>query len=128
VQWTNTTGQPISFVNLRYSMPDTSSGGGTTSTLDLYVNGAFRQALNVNSKQSWLYEGDNNYNGNDQNPADGDPRVFWDESHAFVTGAPIAAGSTFSLVKDSAPAHLTRRGRRCCEPSRGARPGRPEAR
>ena len=102
VQWTNNTGRPISFVNLRYSMPDTSSGGGTTSTLDLYVNGAFRQALNVNSKQSWLYEGNNNYNGNDQNPADGDPRVFWDESHAFVTGAPIPAGSTFSIVKDAA--------------------------
>lgn len=102
VQWTNNTGRPISFVNLRYSMPDTSSGGGTTSTLDLYVNGAFRQALNVDSKQTWLYEGNNNYNGNDQNPADGDPRVFWDETHAFVTGTPIAAGSTFSIVKDSA--------------------------
>lgn len=101
VQWTNNTGQPISFVNVRYSMPDTSSGGGTTSTLDLYVNGTFRQALNVNSRQTWLYEGNNNYNGNDQNPADGDPRVFWDETHAFVTGTPIAAGSTFSIVKDS---------------------------
>ena len=102
VQWTNNTGQPISFINLRYSMPDTSSGGGTTSTLDLYVNGTFRQALNVNSKQTWLYEGNNNYNGNDQNPGDGDPRVFWDESHAFVTGAAIAPGSTFSIVKDAA--------------------------
>ena len=56
VQWTNNTGAPISFINVRYSMPDTSGGGGTTSTLDLYVNGTFRQALNVNSKQTWLYE------------------------------------------------------------------------
>jgi Carbohydrate binding module (family 6)/Right handed beta helix region len=102
VQWTNNTGQPISFVNVRASIPDSGSGGGTTATLDLYVNGAFRQAINLNSKQSWLYEGNNNYNGNDQNPADGDPRVFFDESHAFVTGAAISPGSTFSLVKDSA--------------------------
>ncbi|MCU1682348.1 MAG: coagulation factor 5/8 type domain protein [Amycolatopsis sp.] len=101
IQWANNTGQPISFVNVRVSIPDTSSGGGNTATLDLYVNGAFRQALSVNSKQTWLYEG-NNYNGNDQNPADNDPRVFFDETHTFVTGAPIAPGSTFSLVKNSA--------------------------
>ncbi len=102
VQWTNDTGQPISFVNVRASIPDSSSGGGQTATLDLYVNGTFRQALNMNSIQSWQYEGNNNYSGNDQNPADGDPRDFWDEFHAFVSGSPIPAGATFSLVKDSA--------------------------
>lgn len=103
VQWTNTTGQPISFLNIRASIPDSASGGGVTGTLDLYVDGVFRQALNLNSKQSWVYEGNGNYNtSDDQNPADGDPRVFWDESHTFVTGAPIPAGATFSLRKDSA--------------------------
>ena len=65
------------------------------------MNGTFRQALNMNSIQSWQYEGNNNYNGSDQNPADGDPRDFWDEFHAFVTGAAIPAGATFSLQKDS---------------------------
>jgi hypothetical protein len=102
VQWTNTTGQPISFINVRESIPDTASGGGNTGTLDLYVNGVFRQTLNVDSKQTWIYEGTNYNNSDDQNPADGGPRDFWDETHAFVTGAPIAAGSTFSLVKDAA--------------------------
>jgi len=101
VQWTNDTGQPISFINVRASIPDSSSGGGITATLDLYVNGTFRQALNMNSIQSWQYEGNNNYSGNDQNPADGDPRDFWDEFHAFISGSPIPAGATFSLVKDS---------------------------
>ncbi|MEU1034182.1 discoidin domain-containing protein [Streptomyces mirabilis] len=62
----------------------------------------FRQELNLNSRQSWVYEGNGNYNTSDnQNPADGDPRVFWDESHTFVTGSPIPAGATFSLRKDS---------------------------
>jgi parallel beta-helix repeat protein len=101
VQWTNNTGQPITFINLRESIPDAPAGGGITATLNLYVNGVFRQALNLNSKQSWLYEGNNNYNGNDQNPADGDPRVFFDESHTFITGAPIAPGSTFSVQEDA---------------------------
>ncbi|MGD0940211.1 MAG: carbohydrate-binding protein [Terracidiphilus sp.] len=101
VQWTNNTGQPITFINVRASIPDAPTGGGITATLDLYVDGVFRQALNLNSKQSWLYEGNNNYEGNDQNPADGDPRVFFDESHTFIIGAAIAPGSTFSLQKDA---------------------------
>jgi hypothetical protein len=101
VQWTNNTGQPINFINVRASIPDSASGGGMTATLDLYVNGTFRQALSMNSMQSWQYEGNNNYNGSDQNPADGDPRDFWDEFHAFVSGAAIAPGATISLVKDS---------------------------
>jgi Carbohydrate binding module (family 6)/Ricin-type beta-trefoil lectin domain-like/Right handed beta helix region len=101
VQWTNNTGQPISFVNVRASIPDSASGGGITGTLDLYVDGTFRQALNLNSKQTWIYEGSQYNNSDDQNPADGDPRVFFDESHAFVTGTAIAPGSTFSLKKDS---------------------------
>jgi hypothetical protein len=102
VQWTNTTGQPISFINVRAGIPDSASGGGVTGTLNLYVNGVFRQELNLNSRQSWVYEGNGNYNTSDnQNPADGDPRVFWDESHTFVTGSPIPAGATFSPREDS---------------------------
>jgi len=101
VQWTNNTGQPITFINVRESIPDSPTGGGISATLDLYVNGVFRQAINLNSKQTWIYEGNNNYQGNDQNPADGHPHVFFDEAHAFITGAPIAPGGTFALKKDA---------------------------
>jgi hypothetical protein len=101
VQWTNTTGAPITFINVRESIPDAPAGYGITATLDLYVDGAFRQALNLNSRQSWLYEG-NNYNGNDKTPGAGDPRVFFDESHTFIAGAAIAPGSTLRLQKDAA--------------------------
>jgi hypothetical protein len=101
VEWTNQTGKSITAVNVRYSIPDAPTGGGIEATLDLYVNGAMRQTLNVNSKQTWLYEGNNNYNGNDQNPADGDPRVFFDEVHTFLTGAPLAPGDTLRLQMDS---------------------------
>jgi len=102
VQWTNNTGQPVSYVNVRASIPDSASGGGITATLDLYVNGTFRQALNLNSKQTWIYEGASYNSSDNQNPADGGPRVFWDESRTFVTGTAIAAGSTIQLKKDSA--------------------------
>ncbi len=103
VQWTNTTGQPISALTIRESIPDSASGGGQTSTLNLYVDGVFRQSIAVNSRQTWVYEGNNHYNdSSDQNPADGDPRVFFDEARTFVTGAAIAPGSTFALRKDAA--------------------------
>ncbi len=102
VQWTNNTGQPISAVNVRLSMPDSATGGGSTATLDLLVDNTLRQTLNVNSKQSWFYEGNNHYNGSDQNPADGNPRDFYDETRTFITGTPIAPGSTFALKKDAA--------------------------
>jgi hypothetical protein len=101
VQWTNNTGQPINFINIRASIPDSAGGGGLTATLDLYVNGTFRQALNLNSIQSWQYEGNGTDSGSDQNPADGDPRDFWDEFHAWISGAAIPPGATFSLEKDS---------------------------
>ncbi|MFE2431290.1 RICIN domain-containing protein [Streptomyces sp. NPDC059373] len=102
VQWTNNTSKQVSYVNVRASIPDSSTGAGITATLDLYVNGTFRQALNLNSKQTWIYEGSEYNSSTDENPADGDPRVFWDEFHTFITGTPIAAGSTIQLKKDSA--------------------------
>ena len=103
VQWTNETGTPIDFVNIRASIPDSAAGGGITATLDLYVNGTFRQAIAMNSIQTWQYEGNGNYSSSvpDQNAADGDPRDFWDDFSAFITGSAIAPGSTISLVKDS---------------------------
>ncbi|MEV6924478.1 carbohydrate-binding protein [Dactylosporangium sp. NPDC051485] len=103
VQWTNTTGHPISAIVVRASIPDAPGGGGIDATLNLYVDGAYRQALNLTSRQTWVYEGNNHYNdSSDQNPADGNPRVFFDEARAFVTGTPIAAGATFALQKDAA--------------------------
>lgn len=100
VRWTNQTDQPISFINVRASIPDAPAGGGITATLNLYVDGVFRQHLTLNSHQSWIYEGEA-YQASDQNPAKGRPRAFYDEAFAFVSGAPIAPGSTFALRKDA---------------------------
>ena len=101
VQWTNNTGQNITAINLRSCIPDAPSGGGITNTIDLYVDGVFRQAFSVNSAQNYCYEG-TNYNGQaDKNPNDGGARGFWNDTHAFVTNAAIAPGSTIRFQKDS---------------------------
>jgi parallel beta-helix repeat protein len=102
VKWTNKTGRPITFINVRASIPDALTGRGTTATLNLYVDGVFRQAINLNSKQSWQYEGNDHYNGTSQNPVDGSPRVFFDEFSTFISGAPVAPNSTITLKKDAA--------------------------
>ncbi len=101
VQWTNTTGKSITAINLRSCIPDAPTGGGIVSTIDMYVDGTFRQNFSVNSQQNYNYEG-TNYNGQiDKNPADGHPRNFWNDTHAFVTGAAIAPGSTIRFQRDS---------------------------
>jgi hypothetical protein len=99
---TNTTGGNITALNLRSCIPDATAGGGITSTVDLYVNGVFRQAFSVNSQQNYCYEGANYNDQTDKNPADGDPRGFWNDTHAFISGAAVAPGQTISFQMDSA--------------------------
>ncbi len=104
VQWANNTGQNITAINLRSCIPDASGGGGTTSTIDLYVNGVQlrRGTISVNSQQNYCYEG-TGYNGQtDKNPADGRPRDFWNDTHVFITGAAVSPGQTIRVEKDSA--------------------------
>lgn len=105
----NSTGQYVDFkskaaantIVVRHCIPDASTGGGINSTLNLYVNGTFRQSLAVSSKFNWLY-GAAGTNGQSNDPAAGVPHVFWDEGRYFVTGAAINAGDTIRLQKDSA--------------------------
>ncbi len=101
VTWTNTTGQNFTALNLRSCIPDAPTGGGITNSINLYVNGAFRQAFSVSSLQNYCYEG-TNYNGQeDKNPADGNPRGFWNDTHAFIAGAVVAPGDTITFQKDA---------------------------
>ncbi len=101
VSWTNPVANATA-VNIRFCIPDGLSGGGTTNTLDLYVDGVFRQALTLNSSQAWLYETNLSSNGQSNTPGTGlHPHLFWDEMHTWITGAAIAAGSTITLQMDS---------------------------
>ncbi len=100
VTFTNTTGKSITAINVRYNIPDAPAGGGIASTLDVYVNGAFRQALAVSSAQ--IYEYVSSSGVTSKVPSSGLPHVFWDEAHTFLTGAAVPPGGTITLQMDAA--------------------------
>jgi len=102
VQFTNNTCMAITAVNIRACIPDSAGGGGINATLDLYVNGAMRQAVNLSSTQTWVYETSSSYDGMSQAPSAGNPHVFWDEFRTFITGAAVAPGGTIMLKVDAA--------------------------
>jgi hypothetical protein len=60
---------------VRYSLPDAIEGGGTSTSLDLFINGKRVKALALSSRYSWLY---GNYPFSNQ-PSEGKPRNFYDE-------------------------------------------------
>jgi hypothetical protein len=97
VSWTN----PVAGANamvIRSCIPDAPNGGGITATLDLYVDGVFRQAVTLSSRQSWNYRGV--ATTNQDNPhSGGTPWHFWNEDHTFITSPVIAAGSVIKLQK-----------------------------
>ncbi|MFC1432014.1 discoidin domain-containing protein [Streptacidiphilus sp. N1-3] len=96
VQW-NTT-DPTNTLVTRFSIPDAAGGGGTTATLDVYVNGTFAQTITLNSKYAWLY-GAETGPGND--PSAAGPRHIYDEAHV-VLNTPVPANSVIRLQKDAA--------------------------
>ncbi|MGW6599009.1 glycosyl hydrolase family 28-related protein [Streptomyces sp. NPDC055036] len=96
----NKTGKKANALVVRASIPDAPEGGGITASLNLYVNGQFRQAISLSSAQAWNYR-EATTNPDDPN-AGGMPYRFYNEFPVWVTGAPIAPGSTITLRKDAA--------------------------
>ncbi|QNO36922.1 discoidin domain-containing protein [Protaetiibacter sp. SSC-01] len=95
VQWTTTA--PTNTLVTRFSTPDAAGGGGASSTLNLYIDGQFVRALDLNSRFAWLY-------GDETSPADqpgaGAPRHIYDEA-SFLLGETYPAGTVIKLQKDS---------------------------
>jgi hypothetical protein len=97
----NTTGAFVQFTTksdtntlvARFSIPD-----GTSSALNVYVNGTFHKALPLTSKFAWLY-------GPEASPVNspgaGAPRHIYDEANIFLDST-VPAGSTIKLQKDAA--------------------------
>src|SRR5579875_2850293 len=95
--------QQANSINLRYSIPDSSSGGGINASLSIYINGV-KQAndLQLTSQYSWVYGPPNfsNCNGTDwSNTPGGTPSHQFDEMHALLPQ--MAAGTTVKLEVDS---------------------------
>jgi hypothetical protein len=81
---------------VRYVIPDSEDGKGLDATLSLYVNGVFRQKLNLTSRYSWSYGGEEmTINA----PKAGGAHHFYDEARALVGDIPL--GATVKLQKDT---------------------------
>ena len=101
------TGESVSWITtevsnailVRVCIPDAPSGGGIDATLNLYINGIFRQVINTTSRYTWVY-GTDGGGMLDNNPATGYAKRFFDSCRALITGETIAAGSTIMLKKD----------------------------
>jgi hypothetical protein len=93
-----TTSGPTNTLVTRFSIPDSAGGGGISSTLNVYVNGTFHKAIDLNSRHIWLY-------GNEANPGNspgaGGPRHIYDEANVMLNGT-FPAGTKIKLQKDSA--------------------------
>lgn len=96
VSWT--TEDSANTIVVRVSVPDAPAGGGITDSVNLYVDGVFRQSIVCTSKYSWVY-GDNKMT--DNNPLSATPKRFYDMSRAFITGDAVTPGSTITLRKDA---------------------------
>lgn len=89
-----TLAQPANSIVLRYSIPDSADGSGLQETLGLYVNGEYKQKLNLTSKYAWEY---GSYPWSND-PKQGNAHRFFDEIHALIGDVP--AGATIRLEKD----------------------------
>jgi hypothetical protein len=95
VQWTTTA--PTNTLVTRFSIPDSAGGGGTTATLNIYVNDKLNKTINLTSKYAWLYGAEASPNNS---PGSGTPRHIYDEANTFLDGT-IPAGSAIKLQKDA---------------------------
>jgi hypothetical protein len=101
----NSTGASVEFTTraatntlvTRFSIPDSAGGGGITSTLNVYVDGTFRKAIDLTSHYAWLYGAET---GPGNSPGAG-PRHIYDEASALL-GTTVPAGSRIKLQKDAA--------------------------
>lgn len=97
ISWTNPVDNANAMV-VRSVIPDTPTGGGLTATINMYVDGVFRQSITLSSKQSWNYR--NSSTTPDDPNGGGTPWHFYNEDRTFITGTPIAKGSVIMFRKD----------------------------
>jgi hypothetical protein len=96
VEWT--TKAPTNTLVTRFSIPDSAGGGGTNSTLNIYVDGVFHKAINLTSKYAWLYGAES---GPGNSPGAGGPRHIYDEANVMLNSS-VPAGHKIRLQKDAA--------------------------
>jgi hypothetical protein len=94
--------QQANSIDLRYSIPDSASGGGITAPLSIYINGAKQSKdLQLTSQYSWVYGTPDfsNCYGTWSNSPGGTAHHMFDEVHTMLPQ--MAAGTTVKLQVDS---------------------------
>lgn len=81
--------EPTNAITVRYSIPDSPSGNGQISSLNILVNNNHAINLTVTSIYSWLY-GPYPFV---RDPSVGSPRHFYDEARGLF-GKMLPAGTT----------------------------------
>jgi hypothetical protein len=99
LQWTLSA--PTNSVLIRYSIPDSPDGAGISAPIALYADGNKVQDITLTSKYSWTY-GVYPYTNN---PNDGSPHHFYDETRALIGDWP--AGTVLKLQKDASSTAAT---------------------
>ncbi|HEU0291944.1 MAG TPA: hypothetical protein VFR47_04370 [Anaerolineales bacterium] len=87
--------EPANSIVVRFVIPDSEDGAGLESTISLYVDGVFRQKIQLTSKYAWSYGGEEEtFNV----PKAKGAHHFYDEARALVGDIP--ADATVKLQKD----------------------------
>jgi hypothetical protein len=86
---------PANSIVVRYSIPDSEEGTGSTAPLGFYINGERQPDLILTSKYGWFYGGFPFSNV----PGEGKPHHFFDEVHR-LTGQ-MSAGARVRLQVES---------------------------
>ncbi len=81
-------------IGVRYSIPDSEEGTGSTAPLGFYINGERQPDLILTSKYSWFYGGFPFSNI----PGEGKPHHFFDEEHRLA--GQMSAGTRVRLQVD----------------------------
>ncbi|MEV6643767.1 CBM35 domain-containing protein [Amycolatopsis sp. NPDC051371] len=87
--------KPANALVVRFSIPDSADGTGSTAPLALYANGAKVKDLTLTSQYSWVY-GDYPFSNT---PSQGLAHRFFDEVRTTIGDFP--AGTVLKLQKDS---------------------------
>jgi len=89
---------PANSIVVRYSIPD--QGPDHWVTLSVFVDGESRGKLNLTSRYSWSYGGENEFNQPGQkDPNNGNPHHYYDEAHALIGDIPV--GSRVRVSKEA---------------------------
>lgn len=90
--------QPANSIVVRFSIPDSPTGGGIDATLGVYVDGRRAESLKLTSRYSWSYQG-SDVGDPMIDMAGPNPHTFFDEARLLLGDLP--AGSEVKLQRDT---------------------------